>query len=185
MTEGPPRIPPVEPAAFTAEQTALVGDWTALNFSRVIVNHPPLYRALIPLIAKLVGGSELPPRDREILVLRTLALCGEVYEAAHHGAIARAAGLSDAEIEAAGQGAETLAPFERALVRAAEDLATSQRVSEAAWTALAQRYTPAQLMEVVALVGGYQLMAMLTKSFDIALEPPEVFARIMDLRAYT
>ena len=35
------------------------------------------------------------------------------------------------------------------------------------------------------MVGLYQLMAMLTKSFDIGLEAPEVFQRFAELRSYT
>ena len=185
MAKSTPRIPPVSPGAFTAEQKALVGDWTAMNFATVIVEHPGLYRALMPLIAKLIGGSDLPPRDREILVLRTLALCDETYERAHHGLIARNAGMTDAEIEAAATGAAGLSPFDRTLVKAAEELHRDQRVADDTWSALAERYSSVQRMEVVALVGLYALMAMLTKSFDIELENPETFARFGELRTYT
>ncbi|CAN7600115.1 carboxymuconolactone decarboxylase family protein [Phenylobacterium sp. LjRoot219] len=181
----PPRIPPVQPQSFTDEQRSLVGDWSAMNFARVIVAHPALYRALMPLIAKLIAGSELPPRDREVLVLRTLALCDETYETAHHVLIARGAGLTDAEIAAAQQGADSLAPFDRTLARAAEELVRDQAVSDATWRALAERYGEVQLMEVTALVGGYTLMAMLTKSYGIPLEDAETFRRFSELRTYT
>ena len=185
MSQTSPRIPPVAPETFTPEQKALVGEWTALNFSRVIVEHPALYRALMPLIAKLVGGSDLPPRDREVILLRTLALCNEVYEYSHHVLIARGAGLTDAEIEAAASGGPDLSPFDQTLVRATEELVRDQRVSDATWQALGARYGSVQLMEVVSLVGGYVLMAMLTKSFNIELEDAETFARFSELRTYT
>lgn len=180
-----PRIPPVAPEAFSAEQRALVGDWSAMNFARVVVAHPGLYRPLMPLIAKLIAGSDLPPRDREVLVLRTLALCGETYETAHHELIARGAGMSDAEIAAAQRGGEELAPFERLLAGAAEELVRGHTVSDAAWRGLAERYSETQLMEVVALVGGYTLMAMLTKSYGVPLEDAETFRRFSELRTYT
>jgi len=181
----PPRIPPVVPEAFTDEQRMLVGDWSAMNFARVIVAHPGLYRALMPLIAKLIAGSDLPPRDREVLVLRTLALCAETYETAHHALIARGAGLSDAEIAAAQRGSAELAPFDRTLAQAAEELVRGQAVSDATWRALAERYSEVQLMEVAALVGGYTLMAMLTKSYGVPLEDAETFRRFGELRTYT
>lgn len=181
----PLRIAPIAPEAFTDEQRALVGDWSAMNFARVIVAHPGLYRALMPLIAKLIAGSDLPPRDREVLVLRTLALCDETYETAHHVLIARGAGMSDAEIEAAQQGAAGLSSFDRTLAAAAEELVREQTVSDATWRALAERYSEVQLMEVTALVGGYALMAMLTKSYGIPLEDAETFRRFSELRTYT
>jgi alkylhydroperoxidase family enzyme len=185
MSAPTPRIPPPPPERLSDEQKTLTRGWEALNFSRVIVEHPGLYRALMPLIAKLVAGSDLPPRDREILVLRTLALCGETYEAAHHALIARKAGLSEAEIAAARGDGEGLAPFERTLVRAADELVADHALSDATWAALAERYSQIALMEVAALVGGYVLMAMLTKSFGIPLEDAETFNRFMEIRTYT
>jgi len=181
-----PRIPPLSPENFTDEQKTLVGDWGTLNFSQVVVQHPDVYKVFIPFLDKLVRGSNLPPRDREILVLRCLALCHESYEAQHHASIARKAGMTDGEIAAAGSGDERLSPWERTLARAAEELVHKQCVGDETWQALAQRYAPAQLMEVVFLVGTYTLMAMVTKSFGIAVEHgAETFSQLEQLRQYT
>jgi alkylhydroperoxidase family enzyme len=180
-----PRIPPPSPETFTAEQKALVGEWSSMNFAKVIAVHPGLYRALMPLIAKLIASSDLPPRDREVLVLRTLALCDETYESAHHGLIARGAGMSEADVEAARGGGEGLSAFELTLAQAAEELVRGQAVSDATWAALAERYSEVELMEVVALVGGYTLMAMLTKGYGIPLEDAETFNRFSEIRTYT
>jgi hypothetical protein len=185
MSQSPPRIPPVSPDAFTEEQKSLVGDWATLNFSRVIVENPALYRALMPLIAKLISGSDLPPRDRQILVLRTLALCEDTYETQHNVLISRNAGLTEAEIEAARSGGGELSAFHRTLLRAAEELVRDQYIQDETWRALAQRYSKVELMEVVALVGGYTLMAMLTKSYGVPLEDAETFNRFTQLRNYT
>jgi alkylhydroperoxidase family enzyme len=133
----------------------------------------------------LIAGSDLPPRDREVLVLRTLALCDEVYEFNHHVLIARGAGMTDADIHAAATGDPGLAPFDRTLVSAAEELARDRRVGDETWKALGLRYSSVQLMELVSLVGGYTLMAMLTKSFGIELEDPETFAGFARQRTYT
>jgi alkylhydroperoxidase family enzyme len=155
-----------------------------MNFSRVLVNHPALYRVLIPLIAKLIPGSSLPPRDREILVLRTLTLCDEVYELTHHVEIARGAGLTDAEIDMARAGAAGLADFDRTLVKAAEELSRDRHVCDETWRELAKRYSPVELMEVVALVGGYTMMAMITRNCGIPLEDPETFDSFTRIRKY-
>src|SRR4051812_32123444 len=94
------RIAPLSPDEFTAEQKALVGEWSYLNFSRVIVQHEDLYRTFLPFLDKVIRGSHLPPRDREVLVIRALAICDEDYEAEHHVSIARNAGMTEAEISA-------------------------------------------------------------------------------------
>jgi 4-carboxymuconolactone decarboxylase len=185
MQNFPVRIPPVSAGLMTEEQKATVGQWSSMNFAAVMVTHPQLYRSLVPLIAKVISGSNLPPRDREVLVLRTLALSEEVYELHHHALIARNAEMTDAEIAQASKGSgPDLSAFDKTLVKAAEELASDQRVSDTTWTALAQRYSSIELMEVVALVGVYTMMAMLTKTYGIQLEDPETFNNFAKIRQY-
>ena len=180
------RVPPLEVAEFSEEQAALVGRWTHLNFSRVLVRHPALYRAFMPYIAQVIAGSTLPPRDREVLVVRTLALGGDVYEAHHHVQIALKAGMSEADIAAVRSGDTSLSEWDQVLVRAADELVQRQKLSDATWAALGARYSEAQQMEVVFLVGCYNVMAMLTNSFGIALESdPEADAKLKAMRQYT
>ncbi len=187
MIKTPSRVPPLAPEDFTQEQAALVGDWSHLVFSRVLVRHPGMYRVFLPYIDQLIRSTSLPPRDREVLVLRTLALCDETYETHHHAMIARNAGMSDAEIEASRNGGGAcLSPFDLALCRAADELVRDRNVSDGTWAELAERYTQEQLMEVVFLVGCYTVMAMLTKSFGMELESaPDDFDNITALRQYT
>lgn len=187
MADYPERIPPLAVEDFTPEQAELVGDWTHLAFSRVLVRHPQAYRIFLPYIDKVIRGSKLPPRDREVIVLRLLALCDEVYELHHHAMIARNAGMSDAEIAAAQAGeGESLSAFDRTLCRAAEELLKDTRIGDATWAALAERYNEEQLMEVVFLGGCYAAMAMLTKSFGIGLEQQDAdYTQITSLRNYT
>jgi 4-carboxymuconolactone decarboxylase len=192
-----PRIPPVSGEDMTEEQRLLlnapppgttgswVGDLSSMNFTAVLAQHPELFKTLLPLIAKLSPGSNLPPRDRQILLLRTLELGGETYEAYHQVVIARNAGMTDSEIEAAATGRGGLSPFEQCLVRAAEELFQEQCVSSETWEALSERYSPVELMEVVALVGGWTLMAMMTKSYGIQLEDPDTFDSLNKRRLYT
>src|SRR3546814_8723581 len=84
MNASSPRIPPLHPEEFTDEQKELVGPWSVLNFSRVLARHPSLYRVFVPVVEKVIRYTDLPPRDREVLVIRTLAQCNETYEADHH-----------------------------------------------------------------------------------------------------
>jgi len=162
-----PRIPVVSPAAFTEEQAALAGKWRDLNFARMMVNHPALYRVFLPFGEKLMGGSNLPHRDREILVLRTVGLCKEAYEAAHHLVMARNAGLTEAEIEAAKNGGAGLPPADLALVKAAEELVGQRCLSDETWQVLSARYTVAQMIELIFLVGNLTMLSMLTNSLGM------------------
>lgn len=187
MSDYPERIPPLDVKDLTPEQAELVGDWTHLAFARVVVRHPAAYRVFLPYIDKVIRGSNLPPRDREVIVLRLLALCDEVYELRHHEMIARTAGMTDAEIAAAQAGeGDGLSPFDLTLCRAAEELLKTTSIGEATWAALGERYDEEQLMEVVFLGGCYVTMAMLTKSFGIELETQDGdYQQITSLRDYT
>jgi alkylhydroperoxidase family enzyme len=181
-----PRIPPLSPEEFTDEQKGLVGEWHHLNFSRVLVQHPGIYRIFLPFIDKVIRGSNLPPRDREILCLRTLSLGNDVYEAHHHVTIARKTGMTDVEIEAARTGGAGLGQFDQCLMRAAEEIVRQQFVSDGTWACLAERYSREQLMETVFVVGCYTIMATITRSFGMEVErDPETEQRLAELREYT
>ena len=170
MRPSSPRVPPISPEDFTPEQAAMAKGHEHLNFARMLVNHPALYKVFVPFGEKMMRGSELPTRDREILLLRTLELCGEGYEAPHHVAIARAAGLTDAEIEAARTGGTGLVAFDRALVKAAEELVGEHCLSNATWAKLSERYSRVQMIDLVFLVGDYTMLSMVTSSLGMQIE---------------
>src|SRR3546814_18471249 len=82
-----------------------------------------LYRVFVPVVEKVIRYTDLPPRDREVLVIRTLAQCNETYEADHHADIAGKCGMSAAEIAAVKEGAgDGLSAFDIQLITAADDL---------------------------------------------------------------
>jgi hypothetical protein len=180
------RIAPLAPEEFTEEQKALVGPWSILNFSRVLIRHPKLYQVFVPYIEKVISFTELPSYDREVLVIRVLARSDEIYEAMHHVDIAHKVGMSDAHIEAIKSGGKKLSELDRHLINAADELIQERRLSDATWQALAQHYSIVQMMEIVGLVGCYTTMAMLTKTFGIQPESTQNTAQqLATLRNYT
>lgn len=170
MTSTTSRIALVQPEDFSSAQADLAGDWRAYSFTQLMVKHLPLYRVFMPLGEKLMAGSELPPRVREILILRTLGLCGETYDTDHHKAIARGVGMSAAEIEAVRLGSEALALEDRVLVQAAEELIRARDLTDETYRKLAERYSEAQLIELVFLVGNFAMVSMVTRTFRIPSE---------------
>jgi 4-carboxymuconolactone decarboxylase len=129
MEAYPARIPPLPPEDFTQEQAALVGDWKHLIFSQVLIKNPRMYRTFVAHLAELVTRTNLPPRDRQIICVRMLTLCGDVYELTHHLTISRNAGLTEAEITAfrTGEG-ESLTDFDRTVLKATEELQRDQYI---------------------------------------------------------
>jgi alkylhydroperoxidase family enzyme len=165
------RIPPLPPAQFSPEQRELAGHMAQYNFTRVMVQHLDLYRAYIPLAEKLMARSILPPKDREVIILRTLVRCGESYDLAHHEFIGRQVGLTTAEIDAVAAGCgKCLSAIHQTLIQGTDELLSEHRIGAETWRLLSQHYDRQALMEIVFLVGGYTMMAMATSSFGI---PPD------------
>src|SRR4051812_17226283 len=151
------RIAPLSDSELSEEQKAacanLVSDGRPLlNIFRTLVRAP---RALTGFLAWgsyiLSKKSDLPPREREIVILRTGFLCRSGYEWTQHVRIGKGVGLTDVEIEAikAGASAANWSEADRALIRATDDLHSDFFVSEAAWTELARHFSQKQCMDLV------------------------------------
>lgn len=138
------------------------------------------------------AGSMLDPgllslREREIVIDRTCARAGCEYEWGVHVAIfARAAGLSDREVEAtaaAPANADCWTPAEQALVAAADALHARATLSDAEWAALRAHHDEAQILEVLLLCGFYRTVAYLANGLALPMEPGA--ARFPANRAFT
>jgi 4-carboxymuconolactone decarboxylase len=144
----------------------------AVNIFETLVRHPGLFRRWMPFAGKLLAGK-LPARDRELLILRTAWHCRSPYEWGQHVRLAKAASISDEEIErvAAGSDAPEWAPSDRTLLTAADELHDDGCIGDRTWAALAERYDEKQLIEVPMLVGHYHMVAYALNSLGVQREP--------------
>ncbi|WP_199896956.1 carboxymuconolactone decarboxylase family protein, partial [Streptomyces sp. NRRL F-6674] len=89
-----------------------------------------------------VAGDILPPREREIVILRTAWRSQAPYIWAHHHAAGLFVGLSETEIaRVASEDATDWAPFEAVLLQAVDELHTQSALSDDTWKQLAERYS--------------------------------------------
>ena len=116
--------------------------------------------------------SSLPERDREILILRIGWLCHSEYVWTYHVFSGKSAGLSDDDINhiMEGPNAEGWAPFDATLLRAVDELYSDAFISEITWKVLAERYNTHQLMDLVFIVGSYNMTAMAVNTFGVQLD---------------
>ena len=170
-----PRIPPVSsPAADAAEILVRMPtlEGRPLNIFGTFAHHPLLLKRYAALGGVFLGSNLLPDREREIVILRVAWLTGSVYEFGHHTRAGLAAGLSEEEIaRVARPGQEGWAPPDALLLRAVEELKDADRVGDATWAKLAKRWSEAELLELIALVGFYRMTAGLLNSAGV--EPDE------------
>lgn len=169
-----PRIAPVPPEELDDQQRDLLGGGPTLNIFATLVRHPGLYRKWIPFGGKLLAGSKLSPRDRELVILRTAFRCNAVYEWGQHVAFARDAGLSDEEIRRIAAGADdpNWPQGDADLLRMVDELVDDHCISDATWVSLAERYDDKQLVELPMLSGHYAMLAGVLNSLGVELEGP-------------
>ncbi len=103
-----PRIAPLDDEEIDPELRAQFGDRPVLNIFRTLAHHPKLMKRWLVFGSHVLGKSTLPPRARELVILRIGWLCRAEYEWAQHVAIGRSAGLSDEEIERIAEGPDRL-----------------------------------------------------------------------------
>jgi AhpD family alkylhydroperoxidase len=170
-----PRIPPLAPADRDETARSLLtgvdGVGSELNIFTTLVRHPNLFRRWSTFAGSLLLAGKLPPRDRELLILRTAWNNRCEYEWGQHVPFARDAGL-DAEIDAVIEGpkAPGLDPFDATLLQAADELHRDSAMSEDTWARLRERYDDRQLIEVPMVVGHYTLLGYTINSLGIQRE---------------
>jgi alkylhydroperoxidase family enzyme len=174
-----PRVEPMpeaqwtEQARATIEPTRAMAGGKVFNIFSTLAHHPDLLKRWMVFANHVLVKSTLPPRQREILILRIGWLCRAEYEWSQHVLIGRAVGLSDAEIDriADGPDAPGWSPADAALVRAVDELHVDARIHDATWTRLCAHFDTTQLMDIVFAVGCYDVLAMVFKTFGAQLEP--------------
>jgi 4-carboxymuconolactone decarboxylase len=171
-----PRIPPLPEQEWSTDQreilTRTVPAAEVLNIFRTLIRHPDLYRRWLPFGHQILFKSSLPPREREIVILRVGHLCNAEYEFHHHVVIGEDAGLTDEDIQAVqeGPGAGHWDNFERMLVRAVDELHNDAFITQPTWDGLATRYSTTQMIDLVFTVGQYTMVSMALNSLGVQLE---------------
>lgn len=143
-----------------------------LNIFGVLGNHPDMLKRWLVFATHVLSKNTLSPRDRELLILRTGWNCGSKYEWGQHVVIARDCGISDHEIESVKEGpsASSWSSHDRMLLVAADELHEHQTLSDHAWNGLTATYSTEQVLDVIATVGNYHLVAMFLNSTGVPLD---------------
>ncbi len=175
-----PRVAPLQPSDWSAETAELMtrfgggkssDEGAVHNIFKTLAHHPALLKRWTVFGNHILFKSTLPPREREILILRTGWLCRSEYEWGQHVVIGKREVLSDADIENIRTGPEAeLDPFEATLLRAADELHGDAMLSDATWEALSERYSTEQMLDLVFTVGQYNLVSMALNSLGVQLD---------------
>ena len=168
-----PRIQPLaddqldEEALSVLERAKMRGQ--VFNIFRTLVHHPKLLERWMVFGSHVLGKSTLPPREREMVILRIGWLCHSEYEFGQHVLIGRRAGLTDDEIRRiqTGPDAEGWSELDRAMLRAVDELHAEAFISDPTWQKLAEQLSTQQLLDLIFAVGQYNLVSMALNTLGV------------------
>jgi alkylhydroperoxidase family enzyme len=132
-----------------------------MNVFRTFANHPDLMGPWLGFGAYLLRSSKLEPRLRELVVLRVGWQCRSPYEWGQHVIIGRRSGVLDADLQRLTRSPDDdgWSGAEAAALRATDELIERHTLTDATWADLTAHFTTQQVLDLIFLVGQYQLVA--------------------------
>jgi alkylhydroperoxidase family enzyme len=141
----------------------------ASNILGTFVNHPDLTKEFLKFNVHLLFNSTLPPRLRELAILRVAHRTDSKYEWVQHVKMGLREGLTDDDIAGVQRG-EAADAFDRTVLAAVDELLATYELSDATWSALGERFDKRQRMDFVFTIGCYVTVSMALKTFGVELE---------------
>jgi len=138
----------------------------ASNILSTFVRHPALTKEFLKFNIHLLFHSTLPPRLRELAILRVAHRTESEYEWIQHVRMGRNEGLTDDDIAGVQRG-EAGDEFDRIVLAGVDELMDNYELSDSTWAALGERFDDRQRMDFVFTVGCYLTVAMALKTFGV------------------
>lgn len=163
------RIAPLEPP-YPADTEAMLAKWMPpgsdvepLALFRTLAIHQDLFSRMRPLGAGILGSSVIDASLREVLIHRTCALCRCEYEwGVHAASFGATVGLTEEQLASTVHGSpddDCWHPRQRAVLRLADELHSTARVSDSSFDELSRWFDATQLIELTVTAGWYHTIA--------------------------
>src|SRR5262245_38016038 len=159
-------------AQATAERIRQERGGRLLNLFKMQLHNPAIAAAWLDLGSAVRFKSELDAPTRELAICLVASITGSEYEYRAHRRIAVGEGFSEAQIDAIQQwrSSETYDARQRAVLALAEGLTRTVQVDDAVFDAARQVLPARQVVELVATVAYYNMVARFLVGLDIDLE---------------
>lgn len=143
-----------------------------MNIFRTLAHNTRVLKRFNELGGTLLFRGTVPPRERELVILRVGWNCQSVYEFGQHIVIGRQAGLTDDEIKRICEPvvAGSWSTGDEALLTMSDDLCTDNCVSDATWALLTPTWTDEQLVELLIVAGFYRMVSGFLNSAGVQLD---------------
>jgi len=176
-----PRIPPLPESQWDEQLRAILdvrmaGTDVRLgdnNIFATLARHKDLFRVWLRFAGWLLGAGTLPARERELLILRTGYNCASPYEWGQHVRLSeQQLGIERETIMRVAEGPDApgWSQADATLLRAADELHETAKISADTWAQLGEHYDERGLIEITMLVGNYHLVAFALNSLEVELD---------------
>jgi alkylhydroperoxidase family enzyme len=159
------RLPYVDPATAPAPVRELLeGLPVRLNIFRMVAHAERNARPLLCLGTSILTEQQLSATLRELAILRVARLSGAEYEWTQHVPIAKAVGVSDAQVDALARddaGASCFDPVARLVLRFTTEVVERVGVPDALFAEMQRHFSAREIVELVLAIGFYMTMARL------------------------
>ncbi len=144
-----------------------------LNIMKMFLNAPTNAIPLLVFGQSILTKQELDAHLRELAILRVAHLTEASYEWTQHVPLAKETGVTDAQVEAIPQGADSDAfnEVEKRVIRFTDEVTQDVKASAETFTALEKGLGPRQMVELALAIGFYGMVARVMESFEVELEP--------------
>lgn len=170
------------PLTTTAQQSEPMREFITrrgnLNLFRLLAHAPDVFVGWSQMVDDILDSPTFTPRMRELIVLRVAHLQGTPYELSQHTDLARAAGLTDRQVNAIidateEDGAQDGAGFsttERVVLDAVTELCTTRHLRESSFAAVHAALGDNAATEMLMIVSCYYGLALVLNAVDLDID---------------
>ena len=144
-----------------------------LNLDRLLLHSTPVARGWNAYMGAIRSGCALDAAARELAILLVARLNRAPYEFMQHAPVARAAGVSQPQIDAIDVWAESalFAPRERAVLAYTQAMTLDVQVPTPVFDALRPWFDHRRIVELTATIAAYNMVSRFLEALGIEPEP--------------
>lgn len=171
------RLPYVSPESASPETWSILERLPGqLNIFKMMAHAETCFRPLLRLGSAILAEQQLDGKLRELSILRIATLSHAQYEWVQHEPIAKAAGATQAQIDALARGATDSGPFdavERLVLRFTTEVVEHTKASDETFKQMRDHFSPREIVELLISIGFYMTIARLaeTTAVEVDLAP--------------
>jgi len=147
----------------------------AANAFRMLAHSSDIGASTLRLVLALLTETVVDPQLRELGILHAAQRCNGQYACVQHGAIARKVGVNDAQIAALERGETSRVLFNqrgRTALAFTDEVLDTCNIADATFAAAREMFSPAEVVELLLLIGYLRMICGFMTTLDVEVEPP-------------